>query len=150
MIETNKPYEIRDTDGTPLDQPAADAPNLPFPTTSAGAGAPTSNKAGSMTDTPHVTMTVTIPATACARCRTPFTPAGRRIYCSDACRQSAYRQRKPVLDAPRAAIVYECTTCQRRYLDERRCQDCNLYCKRIGPGANCPHCDEPVAHADLN
>ena len=106
-----------------------------------------------MTETPDVTMTVTAPTAVCPRCRTPFTPTGRRVFCTDACRQAAYRQRQPTPQRSPAlqqpVIVYECTTCQRRYLDERRCQDCNLYCQRIGPGGPCPHCDEPVAHTDL-
>ncbi len=45
--------------------------------------------------------------------------------------------------------VYECPDCEIRYLDERRCPDCNLFCRRIDAGGNCPHCDEPVALSDL-
>ncbi len=36
-----------------------------------------------------------------------------------------------------------------RYLDEQRCAECNLFCRRIGGGGPYPHCDEPVAAADL-
>ncbi len=36
-----------------------------------------------------------------------------------------------------------------RYLDEQRCAECNLFCRRIGVGGPYPHCDEPVAAADL-
>ena len=36
-----------------------------------------------------------------------------------------------------------------RYLDERRCPDCNMFCRRIGAGGTCPHCDEPVALDEL-
>jgi len=46
--------------------------------------------------------------------------------------------------------VYECPECEQRYLGVRRCDACNLFCRRIGPGALCPHCDEPVAHKDLD
>ncbi len=45
--------------------------------------------------------------------------------------------------------VYECPDCETRYLDERRCPDCNLFCRRVDAGGNCPHCDEPVAVSDL-
>jgi hypothetical protein len=51
--------------------------------------------------------------------------------------------------APRAATVYECPSCQARYLGAQRCDDCQLFCRRVGPGGLCPHCDEPVAVGDL-
>jgi len=95
---------------------------------------------------------------ACRRCGTPFHPMGRRRYCSDACRQAAFRQRQlppaavlPPLPArpPRPATVYECLACGARYLGEQRCPDCHRFCRRVGPGGPCPHCDEPVAVADL-
>ena len=50
---------------------------------------------------------------------------------------------------PRSGTVYECPSCGVRYLGEQRCPDCRLFCRRIGPGGLCPHCDEPVAVADL-
>lgn len=50
----------------------------------------------------------------------------------------------------RLSVVYQCPECEERYLDERRCPDCHLFCRRIGVGAACPHCDEPVAIGDLN
>ncbi len=96
---------------------------------------------------------------ACAWCGIAFAPSGRRKFHSDACRQASYRARGraapprapddvPAIVAPRA-IVYECASCQARYPGIRRCPDCNLFCRRIGPGGPCPHCDEPVAHDDL-
>jgi len=36
-----------------------------------------------------------------------------------------------------------------RYIDERRCPGCNLFCRRIGTGGTCPHCDELVAQTEL-
>lgn len=30
------------------------------------------------------------------------------------------------------ATVFECPECEARYLDERRCPDCHLFCRRIG------------------
>ena len=91
----------------------------------------------------------------CPVCGGGFRPVGRRRFCSDACRQAAWRQRHPVplpaLPArpPRAGVVYECPACSTRYLGEQRCPDCQLFCRRVGPGGPCPHCDEPVAVADL-
>lgn len=46
-------------------------------------------------------------------------------------------------------VVYQCPDCEARYLNERRCPDCNLLCRRIDTGGHRPHCDEPVAISDL-
>lgn len=51
--------------------------------------------------------------------------------------------------SPRSATVYACPSCDTRYLGQQRCDDCHLFCRRVGPGGACPHCDEPVALADL-
>jgi hypothetical protein len=94
---------------------------------------------------------------ACPACGQPFTRAGRRRWCSAACRQAAWRHRHP---APPAALppprhpardttIYQCPDCQERYLGQQRCDDCGTFCHRIGPGGPCPHCDEPVATSDL-
>jgi len=100
---------------------------------------------------------------ACPICQTGSVPARAR-YCSDACKQRAYRLRRtaggpPVLTNlaadPRrrqtllAHTVYECPSCETRFLGERRCPDCNTFCRRLGPGGSCPHCDEPVLLTDL-
>jgi len=45
-------------------------------------------------------------------------------------------------------VVYECAECGERTL-ERRCPDCNLFTRRLGPGGPCPHCEEPVTWEDL-
>jgi len=50
---------------------------------------------------------------------------------------------------PDLAVVYQCPNCDARYLNERRCPDCHLFCRRIDAGGSCPHCDEPVALSDL-
>lgn len=100
---------------------------------------------------------VTITDSRCPVCGSPFRPVGRRRFCSDACRQAAWRRRHSASRAlsplpkgdPRSGTVYECPSCGVRYLGEQRCQDCQLFCRRIGPGGLCPHCDEPVAVADL-
>lgn len=92
---------------------------------------------------------------ACPVCGRGFRPVGRRRFCSDVCRQAAWRQRHPTpwpavpARLPRATIVYECPECSARYLGEQRCADCQRFCRRVGPGGLCPHCDEPVAVTDL-
>jgi len=48
-----------------------------------------------------------------------------------------------------ALVVYECPACGERRLGERRCEECNLFCRRIGRGGECPHCGEPVAACEL-
>jgi predicted RNA-binding Zn-ribbon protein involved in translation (DUF1610 family) len=45
--------------------------------------------------------------------------------------------------------VYQCPDCGERQAGVRRCEDCNLFMRRLGPGGSCPHCDEPVLAADL-
>ncbi len=46
------------------------------------------------------------------------------------------------------ATVYECPECDERMTD-RRCPDCNLFCRRVGTGGTCPHCEEPVTLTEL-
>ena len=99
----------------------------------------------------------------CPVCQTGHVSARAR-YCSDACKQRAYRlrqaSRSPAdLDLLTAALrrrlalvtqtVYECPTCEARLLGERRCPDCHIFCRRLGLGGRCPHCDEPVILAEL-
>lgn len=90
--------------------------------------------------------------TVCGQCGAGFIAVGRRRWCSDACRQSAWRRRRA---APRPTqpakidTVYECPQCQTRYLGIQRCDDCNTWCRRLGPGGPCPHCDDLVAVSDL-
>ena len=103
-----------------------------------------------MTPNPCVTTAVTI---TCGWCNTKFNPSGRRRYCTDACKQAAWRQRHftpivPIKPARQNAI-YECPDCQARYTGTQRCPDCNTFCTNLGPGAPCPHCDEPVTINDL-
>jgi predicted amidophosphoribosyltransferase len=96
---------------------------------------------------------------ACPACGQPFTPTGRRRWCSAACRQAAWRRRHPpapqapaVLPPPQAArhaTIYQCPHCDERYLGQQRCDDCGTFCRRIGPGGPCPDCGEPSAVSDL-
>jgi predicted nucleic acid-binding Zn ribbon protein len=103
------------------------------------------------------------PRRSCPACQTPITSARAR-YCSDACKQRAYRLRQtdriPInlnalvadLRSRRALVaqtVYECPTCETRFLGEQRCPDCHVFCRRLGLGGPCPHCDDPVTLADL-
>ena len=63
-------------------------------------------------------------AIACPICAAPFAPSGRRRYCSDTCRQAAWRRRHPVSLPPlpprrrRAATIYECGGCEARYYEK--------------------------------
>ena len=96
--------------------------------------------------------------TPCPACQHPFTPAGRRRFCSDACRALAYRRRR---DAAQAAIVipeprprrpgtvYECGSCGHRALGNQRCDQCGTFMRQAGTGGCCPSCDEPVTIAEL-
>jgi len=105
-----------------------------------------------MPDAPWRNDGVTI---TCPICGHGFRPAGRRRFCSAACRQAAWRTRQPValppipIRSPRPATIYECPTCETRYLGEQRCPECQHFCRRVGPGGPCPHCEEPVALVDL-
>ena len=100
-------------------------------------------------------------AARCPACGQPFTPSGRRRWCSDACRQAAWRRRHPAPGpaaaaglpaAPPAAsqgTIYQCPECDQRHIGQQYCDDCATFCRRIGPGGPCPHCDEPVSVNDL-
>jgi hypothetical protein len=91
----------------------------------------------------------------CPVCAHPFAPVGRQRVCSAACRQALWRRRHPAPlptippHAAPAETVYLCPSCETRYLGQQRCPDCGVFCRRVGPGGLCPHCDEPVALADL-
>jgi len=93
-----------------------------------------------------------------AACGRRFVPHGRQTYCSDACRQRSFRRRQPPMDEihlgltkrlPTTSIVYQCPECEMRLLGQQRCDQCGVFARRLGPGAACPHCDEPVAIVDL-
>ena len=99
----------------------------------------------------------------CPLCQTA-TLSPRARYCSAACKQRAYRLRQTTVAAVypatlpadaagrRARVahtVYQCPTCEARLLGARRCPDCHLFCRRLGLGGLCPHCDDPVTLAEL-
>ena len=100
---------------------------------------------------------------SCPVCQATI-PSPRARYCSDACKQRAYRLRQtdsaPIdLDALTADLrsrqalvahtVYACPTCETRFLGQQRCPDCHLFCRRLSLGGTCPHCDDPVTLAEL-
>ncbi|MGH3657860.1 MAG: hypothetical protein ACRDUA_14485 [Micromonosporaceae bacterium] len=100
------------------------------------------------------------PATmTCPVCQTYFTPNGRQQYCGTPCRKTAFRRRHqtpptttvvvPAARPRRPITIYECPNCGDRLLGEQRCHQCNAFTRRVGIGGPCPHCDEPVALADL-
>lgn len=94
----------------------------------------------------------------CPACASAFVPSGRRRYCSDTCRAAAWRRRHQPAAAPlvipptitRAAVtVYQCPSCDARYVEQQRCGECGIFARRVGLGGHCPHCDEPVTVEDL-
>ena len=90
--------------------------------------------------------------TACPVCGALFEPKGRQRFCSKGCRQAAWRAGRRAPAEPviaRSGTIYECPAGETRYLGEQCCDDCNTWCRRLGPGGLCPHCDEPVAISDL-
>ncbi len=46
------------------------------------------------------------------------------------------------------ATVYECPECEER-MSDRRCPDCNLLTRRLGPGGHCPECDQTILITEL-
>lgn len=81
-----------------------------------------------------------------------FIPERGQRFCSTKCRQAAWRRTRQAPVAPVARkidTVYQCPNCEARYLGEQRCDDCNTWCVRIGPGGLCPCCEEPVAVRDI-
>jgi len=95
----------------------------------------------------------------CPVCQSYFSPSGRRRYCSDGCRRLAWKRQQqapsepivvPPPGQPRWPLtVYQCRACGTRAVGEQRCEDCGTFMSRVGLGGHCPHCDEPVAVADL-
>ena len=99
----------------------------------------------------------------CLVCRASR-PARRARYCSDACRQRAYRLRQiDLTGADTAALVtelkrrakllahrlFECPACGEFYLGVQRCADCNRFCRLLGLGGACPSCEQPILLAEL-
>jgi hypothetical protein len=94
-------------------------------------------------------------ARSCAVCDRAV-PGRKARYCSRACQQRAYRLRHGPTTAPddrdlrqllqrrrraTAHTLYECPTCQERYLGQRRCDECHRFCRNLGLGGRCSDCD---------
>ena len=97
--------------------------------------------------------------TRCPVCRRCYTPVGRQLYCSTACRKTAFRRRHqqlgPAVTVPAARPrrgdhrLRMCPDCGDRYLGEQRCESCGTFARRVGIGGACPNCEGPVAISDL-
>jgi hypothetical protein len=100
----------------------------------------------------------------CPVCERPFAAIGRARYCSRACQQRAYRLRRLPASSElvtgwtaqlrdRGALlahtVYECPACEQRSLGCRRCDECRLFCRNLGPGGTCASCDDIVTLAEF-
>lgn len=95
----------------------------------------------------------TATARRCVICDNEITGRTDKQWCSTKCRQRAWRTAKTTPVTPtvssRPDTVYACPACDTRYIGEQRCPECNLWCRRLGPGAPCPHCYEPVVVDDI-
>jgi hypothetical protein len=102
-------------------------------------------------------------ASGCLVCGRPLTDSRAR-FCSPAHRQLAYRLRRHEPSASTEAdlharflqqrrltahTVYECPSCGDRFVGERRCVSCGLFCRSLGVGGHCPECDHPILLSDL-
>ena len=102
-------------------------------------------------------------ASGCLVCDRPLTDSRAR-FCSPAHRQLAYRLRRyepsgssesdlrHQLQRQRrltAHTVYECPSCGDRFVGDRRCESCGLFCRSLGLGGHCPECDHPILLSDL-
>ena len=102
-------------------------------------------------------------AQTCPLCTT-LLPSPRARYCSEACKQRAYRLRQAEQRAPDpstlarelkrlrtlvAHTLYECPTCGERYLGVQRCPECQHFCRALGLGGACPHCDEVLLISEV-
>ena len=100
-----------------------------------------------------------VTATNCQVCATALHGRTDQRYCTPACRQAAYRNRTdppsrqaqplPLGRSRREHTVYECGGCGQRLLGEQWCPDCQRPARRLGPGAECPSCGDPITITDL-
>jgi ssDNA-binding Zn-finger/Zn-ribbon topoisomerase 1 len=102
-------------------------------------------------------------ARTCPMCNTALLKS-RATFCSVACKQRAFRLRHQQPAMPELTIVreqlkrqwllaahtiYECPSCEERFVGERRCPSCHLFCRALGVGGQCPECDQPILLSDL-
>ncbi len=101
----------------------------------------------------------TVTAATCPHCAAALPTSHARVYCSNRCRQAAYRRRANPIRIPpppapagrtRTEIgVYECPHCTERLLGERRCPDCNIFTRRLGDGGCCTSCGDIITTDEL-
>ena len=48
-----------------------------------------------------------------------------------------------------AHTVYACPDCDERFVGQRRCADCGVFCRALGLGGACPDCDAIIVLRDL-
>ena len=105
-----------------------------------------------------------LPLGVCPMCTNSFPIDGRGLYCTPRCHQRAYRLRHRQANRPALIdlatrlrreqrlihqTVYECSSCQERLLGERRCGECNLWCRKLGLGGQCSGCDNVLTVSEL-
>ena len=105
-----------------------------------------------------------LPLGVCPMCTNSFPIDGRGLYCTPRCRQRAHRLRHRQANRPTLIdlatwlrreqrlidqTVYECSSCQERFLGERRCDGCNLWCRKLGLGGRCSGCDDVLTLSEL-
>jgi hypothetical protein len=96
------------------------------------------------------------PTRICQLCGNEYSGVRPGSYCGDTCRQRAFRARRRQLvlatPPPRSHlhdVLYECGACGERLLNERRCESCNRFARRLGLAVTCMSCDEPLLLAEL-
>jgi hypothetical protein len=128
-----------------LNRRARHQPELPAPVRNASRNAP-----GPRPGSPR-------PARVCLFCGREYEGSSRpRLYCDATCRQGAFRARRqqPVPPAlPSRAhdldVLYECGACGERLLNDRRCESCRRFARRLGVAVMCTSCDEPILLSEL-
>jgi len=96
---------------------------------------------------------------AAACCVADLGPRHAR-YCTRACQQRSYRLRhqtpaadltgvRKALQRCKALVAHTIYECGERFIGQRRCETCNLFCRALGVGGSCPECDTPVLLEDL-
>lgn len=97
-------------------------------------------------------------AASCPVCQQGFSPGSNQRYCSQTCRDAAWRRRHQQAHAavavpparPRGALtVSECAECGTRSLGAQRCEDCGSFMRRVGIGGRCTSCDEVLTIDEL-
>jgi len=96
--------------------------------------------------------------TRCPVCRRCYTPVGRQLYCSTACRKTAFRRRHkqlgPAVTVPaawprREITVYEMLRLRRPEPRRATLSGYGTFARRVGIGGACPNCEGPVEISDL-